>query len=457
MSIQLRERESAVGAAPRAARSGFMRAGSIRWMVCGLLFFAATINYVDRQVIGILKPTLQQQFGWSEIDYADIVFSFQLAYAIGLLVAGRFMDRVGTRIGFAIAIVVWSVAAMAHAEALAFGSAAVGLLALFGLVYAPSVAGFMAARFALGLGEAGNFPAAIKTVAEWFPKRERALATGIFNSGTNIGAVVAPLVVPFLTIRYGWYWAFIVTGALGFIWLAAWWAFYDAPERQRHVSRGELELIRSDPQEPVVTIPWGRLLPHRQTWAFATAKFMTDPIWWLYLFWVPDFLSRNHGVNLTSIGPPLITIYLIADVGSIGGGWMSSSLIKRGWSINAARKTAMLVAALAVVPMFFAAQASSLWVAVALISLAAAAHQWWSCNVFTLASDMFPRQAVGSIVGFGGMAGAVGGMLIAKLTGALLQWTGSYVPVFIIAASAYLVALLIVHLLVPRLEPARLA
>jgi ACS family hexuronate transporter-like MFS transporter len=456
MSTRVKERGTAIGSSARIARSHARSVGHVRWIVCALLFFAATINYVDRQVIGILKPTLQQQFGWSEIDYADIVFSFQLAYAIGLLLAGRFMDRVGTRVGFAVAIVVWSLAAMAHAEALSFGPWTASLLAVVGLAYTPSVAGFIAARFALGIGEAGNFPAAIKTVAEWFPKRERALATGIFNSGTNIGAVVAPVVVPFLTLRYGWYWAFIVTGALGFLWLAAWWALYDAPERQKHVSQAEVALIRSDPQETPVAVPWTRLLPHRQTWAFATAKFMTDPIWWLYLFWVPDFLNRNHGVNLSSVGLPLITIYLIADVGSIGGGWMSSSLIKRGWSINAARKTAMLTAAVAVLPMFFAAQASSLWVAVALIGLAAAAHQWWSCNVFTLASDMFPRQAVGSIVGFGGMAGAVGGMLIAKLTGALLQWTGSYVPVFVISASAYLVALLIVHVLVPRLEPANL-
>jgi MFS transporter, ACS family, aldohexuronate transporter len=336
------------------------------------------------------------------------------------------------------------------------GAGTAALLGVIGLSFSPSVAGFIAARFALGLGEAGNFPASIKTVAEWFPKRERALATGIFNSGTNIGALVTPLVVPWITLQYGWYWAFVATGALGFIWLIAWWFFYDAPERHRRVSRAEMELIRSDPQDPVVRVPWLQLLPHRQTWAFAIAKFMTDPIWWLYLFWVPDFLNRNHGVNLSNVGPPLVTIYLVADIGSIGGGWLSSSLIRRGWSVNAARKTAMLAAALAVVPMVFAAQASNLWVAVALISVAAAAHQAWSCNVFTLVSDMFPKQAVGSLVGFGGMAGAVGGMLIAKLTGAILQWTGSYVPVFLIAGSAYLIALAIVHLLAPRLEPAKL-
>jgi MFS transporter, ACS family, aldohexuronate transporter len=458
LDTKMRTGEATAGAPPAgvAAAAVAARTGYVRWGVCALLFFAATINYVDRQVIGILKPTLQQQFGWSEIDYADIVFAFQLAYAIGLLLAGRVMDRVGTRLGFAVAIIIWSVAAMAHAEALAIGPAAAAFLGIVGLTYAPSVAGFIAARFALGIGEAGNFPAAIKTVAEWFPKRERALATGIFNGGTNIGAVVTPLVVPWITLTYGWYWAFVVTGALGFLWLFAWWFFYDAPERHRRVSRAELDLIKSDPPEPAVNVPWLSLLPHRQTWAFAVAKFMTDPIWWVYLFWVPDFLNRNHGVNLASVGLPLIIIYLVADVGSIAGGWLSSSLIKRGWSVNRARKTTMLISALAVVPMVFAAQASNMWTAVALISLAASAHQAWSCNVFTLTSDMFPRQAVGSVVGFGGMAGAVGGMLIAKLTGALLEFTGSYVPVFLIAGSTYLAALAIVHLLVPRLEPVKL-
>jgi len=458
LDTKMRGGEAIAGIPPAGAGAAAMgsRAGYVRWGVCALLFFAATINYIDRQVIGILKPTLQAQFGWSEIDYADIVFAFQFAYAIGLLLAGRVMDRIGTRLGFSLAIIIWSVAAMAHAEAVTFGPAVAGLLGMFGLVYAPSVAGFIAARFALGLGEAGNFPAAIKTVAEWFPKRERALATGIFNGGTNIGAVVTPLVVPWITLTYGWYWAFVATGAIGFLWLVAWWLFYDTPERHPKLRRAELELIRSDPPEPTARTPWLQLLPHRQTWAFAIAKFMTDPIWWLYLFWVPDFLNRNHGVNLASVGLPLIIIYLVADVGSIGGGWLSSSLIKRGWTVNAARKTAMLVAALSVVPMVFAAEATNMWTAVALISLAASAHQAWSCNVFTLASDMFPRQAVGSVVGLGGMAGAVGGMLIAKLTGALLEWTGSYVPVFLIAGSTYLIALAIVHMLVPRLEPAKL-
>jgi ACS family hexuronate transporter-like MFS transporter len=430
--------------------------GRFRWTICGLLFFAATINYIDRQVIGILKPTLQAEFGWSEIDYGDIVFAFQLAYGIGLLAAGRMIDRLGARTGFGVAIVIWSVAAMAHAEAAVFGPAAAGILALVGLTYSASVAGFIVARLALGFGEAGNFPAAIKVVAEWFPKRERAFATGLFNSGTNIGALLTPLVVPWITIQWGWYWAFIATGAIGFLWLAAWWVTYDTPEHHTRLSASELAHIRSDPPDLTTRVPWRSLMGHRQTWAFALGKFLTDPVWWLYLFWVPDFLHRNHGINLSTMGPPLVAIYLIADIGSIGGGWLSSRLIKRGWTVNAARKTAMLACALSVLPMVFASGAKDLWVAVALISVAAAAHQGWSANLFTLVSDMFPKHAIGSVVGFGGMAGAVGGMLIAKLTGYILQATGSYVPIFLIAAFAYVIALAIIHLLVPRLDPAPL-
>jgi MFS transporter, ACS family, hexuronate transporter len=352
--------------------------------------------------------------------------------------------------------VLWSVAAMAHAEAAVFGPAVAAVFALAGLAYSASVAGFIAARFALGIGEAGNFPASIKVVAEWFPKRERAFATGIFNSGTNIGAVLAPLMVPWITLAYGWYWAFIVTGAIGFVWLAFWWVLYDSPERYPRVKAAELAYIRSDPPETTVKVPWAALMSHRQTWAFAIGKFLTDPIWWLYLFWIPDFLNRNHGIDLRTVGPPLVAIYLIADVGSVGGGWLSSALIKRGWSVNAGRKTAMLVCALAVLPMIFASGAKDLWVAVTLVGIAAAAHQGWSANLFTTVSDMFPRQAVGSVVGFGGMMGAIGGMLIAKLTGYILNASGSYVPVFLMAAFAYIVALAVIHLLVPKLEPARL-
>jgi ACS family hexuronate transporter-like MFS transporter len=441
----------------RSVAAGVGRSiGHYRWWICALLFFASTINYVDRQVIGILKPTLQAEFGWSEIDYADIIFAFQLAYAISFLFAGRLIDRVGTKAGYTIALVVWSVAAMAHAEAPVFGPAAAVILSWFGLVYSASVAGFIFARLALGFGEAGNFPAAMKVTAEWFPRRERALATGLFNSGTNIGALLTPLIVPFLTLHWGWYWAFIITGGLGLFWLALWIPSYAAPENHPRVSPAELAHIRSDPPDSPIHIPWAQLLRYRQTWAFALGKFLTDPVWWLYLFWVPDFLNRNHGINLTTIGPPLVAIYLIADVGSIGGGWLSSALMKRGWSANAGRKTAMLVCALAVLPMVFAAGARELWLAVGLVGLAAAAHQGWSANLFTLTTDMFPRQAIGSVVGLGGFAGAVGGMLIAKITGYILEASGSYVPVFFIAAFAYLTALLVIHLLVPKLEPVKL-
>ncbi len=435
------------------------RPTNVRWLICALLFFAAAINYIDRQVIGLLKPTLQEQFHFDEQDYAAIVFTFQAAYAIGLLLSGRIMDRIGVRRGFALAVVVWSIGAVMHGAAdwlpwlriptLSIDPPAVVFLG-------GATAGLALSRLVLGLGEAGNFPASIKAVAEWFPKKERALATGIFNSGTNIGALVTPLVVPWITLAYGWQWAFVITGVLGFGWVIWWFVSYRDPDTHPGVNAAELAIIQSDPVEKTAAIPWSRLLPHRQTWAFAAGKFLTDPIWWLYLFWVPDFLKRNHGLDLKTMGLPLVVIYLVADVGSIGGGWLSSHLIKRGWSTNAARKTAMLVCALAVVPMLAAAQVKSLWMAVALVSIAAAAHQGWSANLFTLVSDMFPKRAVGSVVGIGGMAGSVGGMLIALVVGAILQKTGSYVPIFVMAASAYLVALVIIQLLVPQLAPADL-
>jgi MFS transporter, ACS family, hexuronate transporter len=429
--------------------------GSFRWVICGLLFLAATLNYVDRQVIGFLKPTLQHEFGWSEMDYADIVFAFQIAYAIGLLFAGRMMDKLGTRLGFSLAIVIWSLAAMAHAEATWFGPGVAAMLASVGLVYSGSVAGFMAARFVLGLGESGNFPAANKAIAEWFPKKERAFAFGLFNSGTNVGALVVPLVVPWITITYGWYWAFVGTGAIGFLWLLLWWPLYKSPEHHPRLKPAELAYIQSDPPDPPVKVPWRQIIPHRQAWAFAIAKFLTDPVWWLYLFWIPDFFSRNYGLNLTRIGPPVFLIYLVASIGSVGGGYLSGWLLQRGWSTNAARKTTMLIFALAVMPIVFASKANNLWLATAIVAVAAAAHQGWSATLFTLASDMFPRHAVGSVTGFGGMAGAVGGMLIAKLTGKILEATGSYLPVFLIAGSVYLIALLLVHILSPKLEPVK--
>lgn len=407
-----------------------------RWVVCALIFLATTVNYIDRQVLGLLASDLQREIGWSEIDYGYIVMAFSAAYALGLVVSGRLLDRFGTKLGYAVALVFWSLAAMAHALArtpFAFG----------------------AARFALGLGEAANFPAAIKSVAEWFPKRERAFATGLFNSGTNIGAIVAPLMVPPLAAAYGWPSAFIATGAIGLLWLLLWLPLYGPPETHPRVSPAELALIRSDPPEATVKVPWLSLLPYRQTWAFALGKFLTDPIWWFYLYWIPKFLNERHGITLTKMGPPVVAIYLIADVGSIGGGWLSSRLIKSGWSVNAARKSTMLLCAILVTPIVFANQVTDVWSAVAIVGLAAAAHQGFSANIFTLVSDMFPKQAVGSVVGIGGMAGAVGGMCIAPLVGYLLEWTGSYVVPFGIAGGAYLVAMAVIQLLAPRLEPPR--
>jgi ACS family hexuronate transporter-like MFS transporter len=411
------------------------RRGHYRWVICVLLFFATTVNYIDRQVLGILASTLQEEIGWGEKEYGGIVTAFQAAYAVGLLAMGRVMDRIGTRRGLTLAVVFWSFAAMAHA-------------------LARSAASFAFARFALGLGEAGNFPACLKAVAEWFPRKERALATGIFNAGSNVGAIVAPLLVPYLTLQFGWRWAFIVTGALGFVWVACWLVLYRLPQDHPRVGAAELARIRSDPPEPETRIPWWRLLPQRQTLAFALGKFLTDPIWWFYLYWVPKFLHQQYGLTLDKIGPPLVVIYLAADAGSIGGGWLSSALLKRGWTINAARKTAMLVCALCVVPIVFAAHASTLWVAVTLLSLATAGHQGWSANLFTTVSDMFPRRAVGSVVGLGGMAGSIGGMFVATAAGLILDATGSYWSLFLIAGTAYLLALAVIQLLAPRLEAA---
>src|SRR5215207_4434383 len=410
--------------------------GRYRWVICALLFFATTINYVDRSVLSVLEPELQKITGWTATQYGDINSAFSLAYAIGFLFAGWMMDRIGTRWGYTISLTVWSLAAASHA-------------------FAHSVLGFGVARFALGIGESGNFPAAIKTVAEWFPKKERAFATGIFNAGSNVGAIVAPLTVPWIATHLGWRWAFLLTGAIGFIWLIFWLPTYKRPEQHPKVSKAELDHIQSDPPDPpAMKVPWLSLIPHRQTSAFAIGKYLTDPIWWFYLYWIPGFFRDKHGLDLTTIGPPLIAIYLIADIGSVGGGWLSSTFIKRGWTINRARKTAMLVCALAVTPIIFASEVKSLWVAVALIGLAAAAHQGWSANIFTTASDMFPRRAVGSVVGIGGMAGAMGGATMAVATGYILESTGgNYHLVFIIAGTAYLLALLVIHLLAPRLEP----
>ncbi len=413
------------------------RVGKFRWRICALLFFITTLNYMDRQVLGVLAPELQRIIGWSEIDYGNIVTVFQAAYAVGLIFAGRFIDRVGTRIGYAVAIAVWSFATLGHS-------------------LARTVLAFALARLLLGLSEAANFPAAIKTVAEWFPRQERALATGIFNSGANIGAIVAPATAPWIAVRWGWQWAFVFLGTLSALWILPWLAIYRRPENHPRLSRPELDYIKSGPVEPTTTVPWSKLLPHRQTWAILIGKFLTDPIWWFFLFWLPKFFNTQYGLSLTDLGWPLLTIYSMSMAGSILGGWIPAKCLERGWSLNAARKTAMLICALAVVPIVFGATAGKLWIAVPLIGLATAAHQGWSANIFTLASDMFPKRAVASMVGISGFGGAVGGMFIATFTGLVLQFTGSYLPVFIIAGSTYLVALAIIHLLAPTLEPAKL-
>lgn len=369
------------------------------------------------------------------------------------------MDRIGVRVGLALAVGVWSFSTIAHGAAhwfpwLRFPAVCIDPPAA--ILLCGATAGFAIARVVLGFGEAGNFPAAVKAVSEWFPRKERSLAIGIFNSGSNIGALAAPLLIPWITLAYGWQAAFVCIGLLGFVWLGTWWWLYRSPESHPFVNAAELAHIRSDPPEPAGKIPWRSLWPHRQTWAFAAGKFLTDPIWWLYLFWVPDFLKRNHGLDLKTMGLPLVAIYLAADAGSIGGGWLSSHLISRGWTVNLARKATMLLCALAVTPILFAVRVDDLWTAVALVSLAAAAHQGWSANLFTLVSDVFPRRAVGSVVGLGGMAGSIGGMLIALAVGEILQKTGSYALIFVVAASAYLVALLVIQLLAPRLDPVRL-
>jgi MFS transporter, ACS family, hexuronate transporter len=412
-------------------------AGHFRWVICGLLFLGVTKNYMDRQVLGVLKVPLQQEFGWNDIEYGHLVFVFQAAYALGMIAVGRLIDRLGTRVGYALAMVFWSLASMGHAVA-------------------HSLSTFMLARFALGFGEAGVFPASIKCVAEWFPKKERALATGIFNAGTSVGAILTPLFVPWIAGHLGWRWAFLLTGAVGFAWLILWLVLYRRPEEHPLCSGAERRYIQSEPADPVQQIKWAPLLSYRQTWAFAAGKFMIDPIWWFYLFWIPDYLHRQHGLHLTQIGLPIMVIYFISDLGSVAGGWISSALIRRSFSVNAARKWAMLICSLSVLPVAWAHRVSGLWPATLLIGLAAAAHQGFSANLFTLPTDLFPPRAVASVVGIGGMAGAVGGMLIAEIVGHLLQWTGSYMIPFFIAASAYLVALLLIHSLSPRLTPAQI-
>ncbi len=392
-----------------------------RWVICGLLFAATTINYMDRQVLGLLAPTLQREMGWSETEYGFIVTAFQAAYAIGLLAFGRILDLIHPKRGYAIAIGIWSCAAMLHGAM-------------------RSAFGFGFARFLLGLGEAGNFPAAIKTVTEFFPLKERAFAVGLFNCGSNVGAIITPLVVPWIALTFGWPAAFYSTGAIGFLWIVAWLALYRNP-------------VALPDRNTDARPSWMELIGLRQTWALIFARFLTDWVWWFYLYWAPKFLHDRYGLTLDKLGPPLIVIYLAADGGSVFGGWLSSVMIRRGWSVNAARKIAILLCACMVVPMAFGYRLSGVWMAVAVLSLATAGHQGWAANMFAMIGDIYPARAVGSVVGIAGFAGSVGAMLASTAIGFVLQATGSYVPVFVWAGCSYLIILGIIHVMIPRIEP----
>jgi len=425
--------------------------GNYRWTICGLIFFATTINYLDRAVISLLKSTLTTEMHWDDADYANVEIAFKLSYAIGLLLAGRVIDRLGTKKGYAWATGLWSLSAVGHA-------------------LANSVFGFGVARTALGLTKAGNFPAAIKTVAEWFPKKERALATGIFNSGANIGAIVAPLTVPFIALHYGWKWTFIITGLIGFIWLFFWLRMYTTPKDSKKLSKEEFDYIHSDDVEPTeasiiedgVKYTWSKLLSYKQTWAFALGKLLTDPIWWFYLFWLPDFLESQYHLKGTAVALPVATVYTISTIGSVWGGWVPMYLIKKKWPSFKARKTSMLIYAFIVLPILFAQYLGSInmWLAVLVIGIAAAAHQAWSANIFTTASDMFPKRAVGSVTGIGGMFGSLGGILLSLLVQKKLfvyyrsidQIETAYYIMFVVCGSAYLLAWVIMHWLAPKMD-----
>jgi ACS family hexuronate transporter-like MFS transporter len=425
----------------RAEQDSFpgVRLGRVRWTICAMLFVATSINYMDRQVIAILKPTLMKPIaehgiGMTDVGYGHIGAAFMIAYALGLIIAGRFVDKVGTRIGYMVIMAVWSLSAMGHA-------------------LANTVLEFGVARFCLGLGESGNFPAAIKTVAEWFPQSERSLATGIFNSGANVGAILAPIIVPWVTIRYGWHAAFLATGVFSAMWIVLWFSKYRKPADHRTLTGAELRHIYQEAAEQMgPSTPWVKLLSIRQTWAFSIPKFLTDPIWWFLLFYLPSYFSDKFHLDLSHLGLPLIIVYSASTIGSIGGGWFPAFFRRLGLSVTRARLAAMLFCACLVVPIFMLNYLHSEWVAIALLSVATAAHQGWSANLFTTASDMFPRSAVGSVTGIGGMAGAAGGALLINYAGYILQLTHSYATLFAIAASAYLVALLILVTLAPGLK-----
>ncbi|QHL89340.1 MFS transporter [Nibribacter ruber] len=422
-----------------------------RWTICSLVFFATTINYLDRAVISLLKPYLETEFHWNSGDYANIEIAFKVAYALGMVGVGRVIDKLGTKIGYALSTFLWSVAAVGHA-------------------FVSSTFGFGVARAFLGITESGNFPAAIKTTAEWFPQKERALATGIFNSGSNVGAILAPLSVPFIAETLGWQWAFIITGALGFIWLIFWFILYEVPARHAKLTKAEFDYIHSDVDDMAAVaietepkVGWARLLSFRQTWAFVIGKFLTDPIWWFYLFWLPDFLNKQYGLTGTDIALPVALVYTMSSIGSIGGGWIPMKFIKNGWPAFRARKTSMLLIAFFVLPIVFAQQLGeiNMWLAVIVIGIAASAHQAWSANIFTTVSDMFPKRAVASVTGIGGMAGGLGGILLSALVQkrmfvyyeSINQLETAYFIMFLICGGAYLAAWLIMHFLVPKMKP----
>jgi ACS family hexuronate transporter-like MFS transporter len=431
-------------------RSVPAKIGKYRWTICGLIFFATTINYLDRQVISLLKSTLSAEMHWNDADYADIEMAFQFFYAFGMVGAGRIIDKLGTKTGYALTTGLWSIAAVCHA-------------------FASSVLGFAVVRSFLGLTESGNFPSAIKTTAEWFPKKERALATGIFNSGSNVGAIIAPLTVPFIAVAWGWRWAFIITGLIGFIWLVLWLVLYQIPSKEKRLSKDEFEYINSDKEETAekeaagAKISWAKLLTYRQTWAFAIGKFLTDPVWWFYLFWLPDFLQSQYHLTLTQIAVPVALVYMLSTIGSVGGGWLPLVMIKNGSPVFRARKVSMLVFAVLVIPILFAQVAGSynMWFAVLIIGLAAAAHQAWSANIFTTVSDMFPKSATASVTGIGGMFGGLGGLLLVLLVQknmfvyyrSIDQIDVAYYIMFGICASAYLLAWVIMQVLVPKMKP----
>lgn len=439
-----------------------------RWTICALLFFATTVNYLDRQVLSLLAPDLSAEFGWSNTDYANITAVFQFAYAISMLFAGRFVDKLGTKKGFTWAIVIWSVAAIMHAYAIEIGGAFSGIFSALGLVLPVSIIGFMVSRAVLAFGESGNFPAAIKATAEYFPKKDRAFATGIFNSGANVGAILAPATVPWIAFHWGWQAAFIMIGAIGFIWIIFWWVFYDKPEKQKRLSKAELAYINSDNEAETVVpdekqkVSWFKLLGYKQTWAFVFGKFMTDGVWWFFLFWLPKYLEAQYGMVKTEIMLPLVVLYSMTMFGSIGGGWFPKYFINKGYNAYDGRMKAMLIIALFPL-LVLAAQPLgyiSFWIPVILIGIGASAHQAWSANIFTTVSDMFPKKSVASVVGIGGMAGGIGGVIISKLGGALFDHyqalghiqTG-YTIMFAICAVAYLIAWAVMKWLVPKYKP----